>query len=273
MGRDPEIIKLLKDTFNRWKDEYQLFLLPILEFFLVILVPIILLISPLLVLTVTLPFLDPLTDSNGNPNSTHDTILFSFQVIIFLFTFFIRGLVSGGAVSTVSQINSGKEYRFFNLLRNGWKRKWTYMLMEALVNLVYLIVILIFLIPVLLLIGVIFVLVRSMDMLILAIFMIITMGIITTMVLIPVIMLLSPIHPLAYAYEEKNRNGVFKAVLWSIRWIRDHLKGSFIMGMVLLLGQIIASNIPFSGSLFSGALIMFMDDMALKIVPDGKVGK
>lgn len=273
MGREREadIIDVLRWTFNRWKDDPWNYLLPSLEYFVDLMVVMMIVLCLTVPFSLYLEFSGLFHTESGNPTLTFFILNYGFQFLLSIGMLFIRGMLNGGGIMTISKLKAGEEYNFFDLLKAGWKKKWTFLKIEATLYLLMMGIFLVVLVPFVIIMVIMIVAIESnsigIGILLLFLIMALLM-LVVAILLIPVSMLYYPLFFLTYAFNNEYGTGGRKSVRRSLKWMNANRKQAMLFGLLFFAGSMLMSAIPFAGLIFVGVLQLFSMDIASQIIPN-----
>lgn len=267
MGKEGDVIPVLKDTSNRWRDDPKKYILASLEYAADLLIFTAIMFVIFLPLFFLLIFLQ-LTYFDDTFSAGYILLRVLLQAAIYPLAFLVRAILNGGSIATIDSFNKGEQYRFFDVLRRGWKGKWDYIRVQFSVGIFMFLLVIILLFPLIASIALIILFIDNVAATMVIILMIMVLALLVLLLMIPLYIFLYPLIFISFMHNHRERIGGIASVRRSLRWMMENKKKTFIFGGVYFIGTIIVGYIPLVGILFLGALNLFMFDMTLNMFPE-----
>jgi hypothetical protein len=256
----------LKETFNSWKEYPRKYILASLEYTADMLIFTAIMILVYLPLFFLLFFLQ-ITYFEDAFSAGYIFLRILIQVALYPTAFLGRAILNGGSISTIDSFNKGEEYRFFDVLRRGWKRKWDYIRVEFAVGIFMFLLIFVLISPLVASILLAILVIENIAATLVIILMIMVLVLLLMVLMIPLFIFLYPLIFLSFMHNHRDRIGGIASVRRSLKWMMANRKKTFIFGGLYFIGTILVGYIPFAGILLAGALNLFMFDMTLRMFP------
>lgn len=256
-------------VFEEWKNDFSKYLIPSVEFFLVLFISILLLstISTIIYLIILVPYIF----YSASDGMDYFIILYSIQMVTSLITniiaMIIRAILQGGTIRTVRNMQGGNDYDFFDIVKTGWKGKWSFIKIVFTVAVTRsLIALLIFTLPLIVFIPA-FILITYSNPIFAPLFVIVfLLFILVVAFLISVILI--PMEFFSFTSNLNEGTGGIKSVSNALSYMRSNFKDWITLAGVFLLFGLVGGIIPYVGLLIQSAGYVFMYQALCRMFPD-----
>lgn len=256
MRGEIDTVEIIKQVIGMWKKDLNRYILPSLEILLltyitmfglvgfIIILQFVPLIPLILIIEYEMYYLIPLT-----------IILFSLILILFLaVSVLINSIIMGGTSTIVRRLMRRGDYEFFDILREGWKRKWTHIRIFLATMAIHILIIL----SIQLIIGLAltpFILLAMENGLF--IFIVVPIGLAGFIFFLLMSVFLLPFHYCSFTYHRLKRTEGLRSATGALRFMRRNKKATFILGGGMYIVQFISSNFKFLGLLIGAVMPIF----------------